>query len=45
MVVVGSMKIRDFATLVNKCRLEEEYNKKLKIAKSDDYRKRLTFEC
>ena len=35
------MKIKDFATLVNKCKLMEEYNKKLKIAKSDAYKKRL----
>ena len=41
LAVVGPIEIKDFATLVNKCRLVEEYNKKLKIAKSDAYKKRL----
>ena len=34
LTVVGPMEIRHFATLVNKCRLVEEYNKKLATAKS-----------
>ena len=34
LATVGTMEIRDFATLVNKCRLVEEYNKKLAAAKS-----------
>ena len=41
---VGPMEFRDFATLVNKCRLVEEYNQKLKIAKSNTYKKRLVSE-
>ena len=44
LATVGPMEIRDFATLVNKCRLVEEYNRKLKIAKSYAYRKRLMSE-
>ena len=44
LVIVKPMEIKDFATLVNKCRVVEEYNKKLKIAKSDAYRKRLALE-
>ena len=38
---VGPIEIRDFAALVNKCRLVEEYNKKLKTAQSDVYGKRI----
>ena len=41
LATVGPMQIKDFHTLVNKCRLVEEYNLKLKTAKSDAYRKRL----
>ena len=44
LATMGPMKIRDFPTLVNKCRLVEEYNWKLKTAKSDAYRKRLASE-
>ena len=38
------MEIRDFPTLVNKCKLVEECNNKLKIAKSDAHRKRIVPE-
>ena len=31
LVAVGPMEIRDFTTLVNKCKLVEECNKKLEI--------------
>ena len=41
LTVVKPMEIRNYAILVNKCRLVEEYNKKLRIAKSDADRKRL----
>ena len=44
LAVVGPMEIREFATLINKCRLVEEYNKKLKTAQSDAFRKRLAPE-
>ena len=44
LVIVGPMEIRDLATLVNKCRLVEEYNNKLRIAKSNVDRKRLAYE-
>ena len=40
---VKPMDIRDYAVLVNKCRLVEEYSKKLMVAKStkDDFRRKL----
>ena len=44
LVTVGLMEIRDYATPVNKCRLVEEYNNKLRIAKSNANRKRLAHE-
>ena len=34
LATIGPMEIRDFATLVNKCRLVEDCNKKLTIARS-----------
>ena len=44
LVEIGPMEIRGFTILVHKCRLVEEYNKKLKIAKSNACRKKLTRE-
>ena len=44
LMTVGPIEIKDFATLVNKYRLVEEYNKKLEIAKSNVHRKRLMLE-
>ena len=44
LAIVGPMEIRDFPTLVNKCRLVEEHNQKLKIARFDAYKKRLASE-
>ena len=43
LALVRPMEIRDYATLVNKCRLVEEYNKKLMVVKStrDDFRRKL----
>ena len=41
---VGPLEIREFAALVSKSQLVEEYNKKLTDAKSDAHRKRLTPE-
>ena len=41
---VGPMEIRDFPTLVNKCRLVEECDRKLNTTKFDAYRKRLASE-
>ena len=38
---IGSMEIRDYATLVNKCRFIEDCNKKLVVAKLEAYKKRL----
>ena len=35
------MEIRDYATLVNKCRLVEDYNCELAMAKSEAYKKKL----
>ena len=40
LTTIGPMEIRDFPTLVNKCRLVEECNQKLNIAKSDACKKR-----
>ena len=34
LAAIGPMEIRDFPTLVNKCRLVEDYNKKLVAARS-----------
>ena len=41
LAIVGPMEIRDFATLVNKCWLVEESNRKLVVVKSagDDFKK------
>ena len=36
---MGPMEIRNFTTLVNKCRLVEECNRKLKLAKFDAHKK------
>ena len=44
LAAVGLMEIKDFPTMVNKCRLMEEYNRKLKMVKSYAYRKRLASE-
>ena len=44
LATVGLMEIRDFASLVNKCRLIEEYNKKLADTKSDTTKKRMAPE-
>ena len=44
LATIGPMEIRDFAILVNKCKLMEEHNRKLRIVKSDAYRKRLASE-
>ena len=44
LAAVGPMEIRDFPTLVNKCRLVEDYNRKLEIAQSNAYGKRLAPE-
>ena len=44
LIAVGLMEVRDFATLVNKCRLVEECNKKLVDTKSDIIKKRVTSE-
>ena len=44
LATLGPIEIRDFPTLVNNCRLMEKYNRKLKTAKSDAYRKRLVSE-
>ena len=44
LVALGPMEIREYATLVNKCRLVEEYNEKLRITKYDANRKRLAPE-
>ena len=41
LAVVGPMEIRDFTTLVDKCRLIEEYNKKFADTKSDTTKKRM----
>ena len=41
LAAVGPMEIRDFASLVNKCRLVEEDNKKLTDTKSDTTNKRM----
>ena len=43
LVLVGPMEIQDYAASVNKCRLVEEYNKKLMVARSTtgDFRKTL----
>ena len=43
MASVGLMEIWDYPALVNKCRLVEEYNKKLMVVKStrDDFRRKL----
>ena len=44
LATVGPMEIEDFATLINKCRLIEEYNKKLTDTKSNTIKKRMTLE-
>ena len=44
LAVVKPMEIRDYAPFVNKCRLVEEYNEKLGIAKSNTDKKRLALE-
>ena len=41
LATVGPIEIWNFATLVNKCKLVEECNKKLKLAKSNAHRKRM----
>ena len=43
MASVGPMEIRDYTALVNKCKLVEEDNKKLMVARPtrDDFRKKL----
>ena len=41
---MGPTEIRDFAALMNKRRLVEEYNKKLADAKFNAYKKRLAIE-
>ena len=41
---MGPMEIRDFATMVNKCRLVKECNRKLRITKSNALKKRVVPE-
>ena len=38
---IGPMEIRDYAALVNKCRLVEDCNHKLAVARSEAYKKKL----
>ena len=44
LALVGPMEIRNFATLVNKCLLMEEYNKKLANTRSGIIKKRVALE-
>ena len=41
LVSVGPMEIRDYAALVKKCRLVEDCNRKLAVARSEAYKKKL----
>ena len=38
---IGPMEIREYAALVNKCRLVEDCNRKLSMARSEAYKKKL----
>ena len=41
LALVGSMEKRGYANLVNKCRLVDDFNKNLVVAKLEAYNKRL----
>ena len=41
---VGPMEICDYAALVNKCRLVEDCNRKLSMARSEAYKKKLALQ-
>ena len=41
LVLIGPMEIHDYAALVNKCRLVEDFNSKLAVVKSEVYKKKL----
>ena len=38
------MEIRDYTALINKCHLVEDYNRKLAVARSEAYKKKLALQ-